>query len=83
MTRPSLIEKTSLAVISIVLGVGCWLGTAALIFKSGISPLQTFALWISHFSFFGWFVGVTLSVIFYQVLHFWLRQATESDRRSK
>lgn len=63
-----LVEKTLVAIFSLILGVSVWIGVAAVLFKSGISPLQTLALWISHFSIFGWLLGVFLSVAFYRII---------------
>ena len=68
MERMPLVEKTLAAIVSLVLGIGAWIGIAAALFKSGISPLQTLALWISHFSIFGWLLGVSLSVVFYRII---------------
>jgi hypothetical protein len=63
-----LVKKTLIALFSLLLGVSVWLGIGVALFKSGISPLQTLSLWISHFSIFGWFLAVAISVVFYRII---------------
>jgi hypothetical protein len=68
MDRMPLVRKTLIGLFSLVLGISVWAGVAAALFKSGISPLQNLALWISHFSLFGWLLGITISVAFYRMI---------------
>jgi len=68
MDRMPLVGKALIGLFSLVLGASVWGGVAAALFRSGISPLQNLALWISHFSIFGWLLGITISIAFYRII---------------
>lgn len=57
--------KIGLMLVSVLLAGAIWYGLVRVLVKSGISSLQTLAVWISHLSFIGWLLFVAISVLFY------------------
>jgi hypothetical protein len=48
--------KGILVLISVAAGLVTWLGSVYIWFRSGWSSLEGGAVWISQFSFIGWFI---------------------------
>jgi hypothetical protein len=60
--------KAVIAIIAVFLSGVTWLGLVLILKKSGISALQTVAVYISQFSFLGWLLLGLLSIIYYFVI---------------
>lgn len=62
------ILKVLIAVVSVFLAGGLWMGLVVLLKKSGIDILQTLAVYISHLSFIGWLLFGVGSIALYLAL---------------
>lgn len=60
--------KILAAFLSVFLAGGVWLGIILILKNSGIHFLQTVAVYVSHFSFFGWLLFGLLSISFFYVI---------------
>ncbi len=59
------ILKAIIAVVSVFLAGGLWMGLLIVLKKSGIDILQTLAVYISHLSFIGWLLFGVGSIALY------------------
>lgn len=62
------IVKAIIAIVSVFLAGGLWMGLLVLLKKSGVDILQTLAVYISHLSFIGWLLFGVGSIVLYLAL---------------